>query len=74
MAKTQKPQEIDPCAYQAIYYTGGHGVLWDLVENTELKQIAETIYEQKGYISAVCHGVVGLLPLSDGNGQPLLKK
>lgn len=73
LAKTQKPQEIDPCAYQAIYYTGGHGVLWDLVENTELKQIAETIYEQKGYISAVCHGVVGLLPLSDGNGQPLLK-
>ena len=60
LAKTQKPQEIDPCAYQAIYYTGGHGVLWDLVENTELKQIAETIYEQKGYISAVCHGVVGL--------------
>ncbi len=42
LAKTQKPQEIDPCAYQAIYYTGGHGV-------------------------------VGLLPLSDGNGQPLLK-
>lgn len=45
---------------KAIYYTGGHGVLWDFVENTELKQIAETIYEQKGYISAVCHGVVGL--------------
>lgn len=73
LSNTRKPEEIDPHAYHAIYYTGGHGVLWDFVENQALKQIAETIYEQNGIISAVCHGVVGLLPLCGGNGCPLLK-
>jgi putative intracellular protease/amidase len=43
--------------------------MWDLAENTELQQITARIYERGGMVSAVCHGVSGLLnvKLSDGS-------
>lgn len=67
-----KPADINPEEYFAIYYTGGHGVLWDFPKNRELIEIAETIYNNGGYICSVCHGVVGLLNIKDRNENYLL--
>ena len=58
--------------YVAIYFTGGHGVLWDFYDNEELHQIAESIYENGGFVTSVCHGVAGLLNLKDSQGQYLI--
>lgn len=62
LSNTQKPSDIKAEDYFAIYYTGGHGVLWDFPENVEIQNIAMSIYNSGGYISAVCHGS-GLLLL-----------
>ncbi|WP_394018520.1 type 1 glutamine amidotransferase domain-containing protein [Anaerococcus cruorum] len=67
-----KPSDINPDDYFAIYYTGGHGVLWDFPKNRELIKIAETIYNTGGYICSVCHGVVGLLNIKDSNDNYLI--
>ncbi|AFZ48475.1 ThiJ/PfpI domain-containing protein [Cyanobacterium stanieri PCC 7202] len=69
LGNTLKPSEINPDDYVAIYYAGGHGVMWDFPHNQELQVISKKIYEQGGYVSAVCHGSVGLLNtrLSDGD-------
>lgn len=40
--------------------------------NKALQNISEQIYRQGGIVSAVCHGVGGLLPLQDDNGKPLI--
>mgnify|MGYP001031229117 CR=1 FL=1 len=69
---TLAPNAIDPSRYKAIYYTGGHGTMWDFPNNEGLKKISEQIYQQGGVVSAVCHGVGGLLPLQDKNGKALI--
>lgn len=56
-----KPSQVDPEDYVAIYYTGGHGVMWDFPDNLELQNISKTIYQQNGYVTSVCHGIAGLL-------------
>ena len=70
---TRPIDEIDASEFDAIYFTGGHGVMWDFRDDAGLKQVAETIYAQGGVVSAVCHGVAGLINLEDAEGQPLIK-
>lgn len=67
--RTAKAADVDPARYSAIFYTGGHGVMWDFPSNTALQQAARQIYENGGVVSSVCHGAVGLLniTLSDGS-------
>lgn len=65
--------EVDPTKYAAIYFTGGHGVMWDFRDNADLKRAAETIYRNGGVVSAVCHGIAGLINLEDEQGQPLIQ-
>ncbi|SDE27661.1 Putative intracellular protease/amidase [Dyadobacter soli] len=64
-----KPSEVYANDYRLIYFTGGHGAMWDLPENTELQNLAKAIYERNGMVTAVAHGVSGLLNvrLSDGS-------
>lgn len=68
LGSTLKPSEVKPENYQAIYYAGGHGVVWDFPENKELQQIAEQIYKKGGFVTSVCHGAVGLFHIKDDKG------
>lgn len=65
--------EVDPSRFSAIYFTGGHGVMWDFPDNPDLRRVAETIYNRGGIVAAVCHGVAGLLDLRDERGQLIIK-
>lgn len=42
---------VDPADYKAIYFTGGHGTLWDFPDNAALKAVSEQIYRQGGVSS-----------------------
>jgi putative intracellular protease/amidase len=66
---TLTPEHVDPARYDAIFYAGGHGTMWDFHNNVQLDQIAAAIYEAGGVVGAVCHGPAGLvnLKLSDGS-------
>ncbi|CAG8863762.1 hypothetical protein PS627_00700 [Pseudomonas fluorescens] len=61
LGDTMSPGKVKAADYCAIYYTGGHGVIWDFPDNHALQELARQIFEQGGVISAVCHGAVGLL-------------
>jgi len=67
-----KPEQVNSSDYRCIYFAGGHGTLWDFPENTKLQEISRKIYENNGVVSAVCHGVVGLLNIKLTNGSLLL--
>jgi len=73
LGTTLKTSEVKPDEYVAIYYTGGHGVIWDFPENEELQAISRKIYEKGGLVSSVCHGAVGLLNIKLSNGSVLVK-
>lgn len=59
--QTLRPDQINPADYDAIFYAGGHGTMWDFSENADLANIAAQIYEQGGVVGAVCHGPAGLI-------------
>ncbi len=73
LGATLKPSEVNPDDYVAIYYTGGHGVIWDFPENEALQSISQKIYEKGGFVSSVCHGAAGLLNIKLSNGLLLVK-
>jgi putative intracellular protease/amidase len=72
LTNTLKPAEVNPDDYFAVYYTGGHGVMWDFPDNKELQLIAKEIYTDDGYLVSVCHGIAGLLNIKDDNGNYLI--
>ncbi|WP_312300499.1 type 1 glutamine amidotransferase domain-containing protein [Chryseobacterium sp.] len=73
LGNTLGPKDINAKDYNVIYYTGGHGVIWDFPDNSELQEIARDIYENGGIVSSVCHGAVGLFNITLSNGESLIK-
>ncbi|MNO15941.1 Molecular chaperone Hsp31 and glyoxalase 3 [compost metagenome] len=73
LANSLNPSQICPEDYKAIYYTGGHGVMWDFPNNKSIQEIAMKIHNSGGYIVTVCHGIAGLLELKDDSGYYLIK-
>jgi putative intracellular protease/amidase len=69
---TLHPNQINPADYDAIFYVGGHGTMWDFPNNQELMHIAATIYDRGGIVGAVCHGLAGLVNIKLQNGTYLV--
>ena len=72
LRSTRAAADADPAGYRAIFYTGGHGTMWDFRGNAALKRLAEGVYRHGGVVSSVCHGAAGLLDLQDEDGKPLI--
>jgi len=73
LGATLKPSQVNPADYVAIYFVGGHGVLWDFPENREFQELSRKIYEAGGYVASVCHGAVGLLNIRLSDGRLLIQ-
>jgi len=58
---THSPDEIDAADYDAIFFTGGHAVMYDFPDSEGLQHITRQMWEQGGIVSSVCHGYCGLL-------------
>ena len=69
--ETLTPDAVDAADFDAIFYVGGHGTMWDFPDNSELSSIASSIYSDGGVVAAVCHGPAGLLNI-DVDGEKLI--
>lgn len=69
---TTKLADIDPAAYAAIFFPGGHGAMWDLPDSDAVQQQTRAIWEQGGAVAAVCHGPAALVNVKLGNGKFLV--
>jgi putative intracellular protease/amidase len=63
---------IDPARYDAIFFAGGHGAMWDLPGDAAFASAAAKIYEAGGVVSAVCHGPAALVNVQLSNGAYLV--
>ena len=70
---TAAPSEIDSGNYDAVFFAGGHGTMWDFRDATALARIAGAVYDRGGVVAAVCHGPAGLLGVTLANGRPLVE-
>jgi putative intracellular protease/amidase len=59
--------------YDAIFFPGGHGPMWDLAEDMTVAQLIETFYAHNKPVSLLCHGSVALKHAKAANGEPLIK-
>lgn len=60
-ADTMLLAEIDPVEYDAVFYPGGHGPLWDLAENEYSARLILHHLRTGKPVGAVCHGPAALL-------------
>lgn len=72
LKKPLAPWQVNAGDYAAIYFTGGHGTMMDFPDNEELQALTREIYEQGGYVAAVCHGPSGLQNVRLSNGRLLI--
>jgi putative intracellular protease/amidase len=68
LAHTVKLATIQAADFDAIFYPGGHGPLWDLAEDTHSIALLETAYAAGKPVAAVCHapGVLRHVKAPDG--------
>lgn len=69
---TKSPAEVDSSDYDAIYFTGGHGVMFDFPGSEGLQRLTREIFERGGVVGAVCHGYCGLRDTRLTNGEYLV--
>src|SRR5699024_2077094 len=70
---TKSLKEVENEEFDVVYLTGGHGTMYDFPDNATLQNIISKHYENDKIISAVCHGVGGLLNVKLSNGEYLIK-
>lgn len=70
---THKLADIKATDYDAVFYPGGHGPLWDLSQDQTSIQLIETFNEQKKPIAFVCHAPAALKNVKGTDGEPLVK-
>ena len=70
LANTKALSEIDTDGFDAIFYPGGHGPLWDLAEDKNSIALIETFAENGRPIGAVCHAPAIFKHPKSSDGKP----
>ena len=73
LSQTVKLSGVMADDYDAVFYPGGHGPLWDLTNNEDSIRLIEDFAKQKKPIAAVCHAPAVLAKVKGGDGEPLVK-
>ncbi|MGD9505947.1 MAG: type 1 glutamine amidotransferase domain-containing protein [Syntrophobacteraceae bacterium] len=71
LANTARLTDVREEDYDAVYYPGGHGVLWDLHEDADSIGLIEAFYAAGKPVAAVCHAPAALLRATF-DGRPLV--
>jgi putative intracellular protease/amidase len=73
LANTIKLETVDQADYDAVFYPGGHGPLWDLAEDVHSIALIEAFYKNNKPVSAVCHAPGVFKHTKNENGTPLVQ-
>lgn len=72
LANTHELSTVDASDFDAVFYPGGHGPLWDLTENHDSIAIIESMIAAGKPTALVCHAPGVLKNTRDSAGQPLV--
>jgi len=68
LASTRRLAEIDPAQFDAVFYPGGHGPLWDLATDPHSIALIRTLLESDRPVAAVCHAPAVLTEVRGSGG------
>ena len=73
LANTQKLSEISIADFDAVFYPGGHGPLWDLAEDQNSISLIEQALQADKPVALVCHAPGVLRHVKSSDEQPIVK-
>ena len=73
LANTVRLADISPENFDAVFYPGGHGPLWDLAEDRSSIALIESMHASGKPVAAVCHAPAVLKHAKNPDGSPLVK-
>lgn len=73
LAQTQRLDSINPADFDAVFYPGGHGPLWDLAEDAHSIALIEATLGAGKPLGAVCHAPGVLRHARQADGTPLVR-
>ncbi len=73
LANTKKLEDVSADDYDAVFYPGGHGTMWDLPDNAISIALLEAFERSGKPIGAVCHAPSALVNVCQKDGEYLIK-
>lgn len=73
VAHTLILSEVKKEDYDAVFYPGGHGPMWDLANDAHSIALIEGFYNTQKPVAFVCHAPAALINVKAENGHPLVK-
>ncbi len=73
LANTVKLETVNQADYDAVFYPGGHGPLWDLAEDKNSIALIESFYKNNKPVAAVCHAPAIFKNTETADGESLVK-
>jgi putative intracellular protease/amidase len=73
LASTRKLADVLKESFDAVFYPGGHGPLWDLAEDADSISLVESTFAAGKPLAAVCHAPGVLKNARDPYGLPLVQ-
>lgn len=65
--------EVIADEYEAVFFAGGKGAMFDFPENKDIQRIVREYYESNKVVGAVCHGPAALINVQLSDGGLLLE-
>jgi len=72
LASTQRLADVKAGSFDAVFFPGGHGPLWDLAENGYVMALIKDFYANGKIVSAVCHAPAVFRHVKTTEGQFLV--
>ncbi|RLJ67213.1 putative intracellular protease/amidase [Lacinutrix venerupis] len=73
IANTHKLADMNVDDFDAVFYPGGHGPLWDLANDETSIALIEKFNSQEKPVAFVCHAPAALKGVKGKDGEPLVK-
>jgi putative intracellular protease/amidase len=73
LANTKKLAAVSADDFDAIFYPGGHGPMWDMPDNPASIALIEAFVKADKPVGAVCHAPVALVNVHGKDGEYLVK-
>ena len=73
LASTKRLADVSAAGFDAVFYPGGHGPLWDLVNDKSSVALIEAMQAAGKPVAAVCHAPAVLRDVKAPDGSPLVK-
>src|SRR5690606_24246680 len=72
LKNTVSLENLPDLDYQAVFFAGGHGTMFDFPENADVQKIVSSAREENQPLGLVCHGPAALVGAKTADGKAVV--